>query len=254
MDKEKKQKRPKPNVCVAIPLKTGARKAVKYQVNDCIKKGAAMIEFRIDYYNMVANFPLDFLEFLVEVTPVDLILTMRSPAEGGKTEIDEQERFKIIEKLIRAKPTYVDVEAQLDKKNLEKFYNLSKEKGVNLIYSYHNFKNTPPLREINDRYEDFKRKCPGMELNDTPHLIKMIFLARSYEDNGKVFKLCERADKENIGLISFCMGVKGKKSRVFCVDHGAKFTYASIGEKTAPGQVSISKFMQIYSKGEKETQ
>jgi len=82
----------------------------------------------------------------------------------------------------------------------------------------------------------------------------MVFFARKMKDNQSLFTLCKEITQKGINISTFCMGVRGMLSRVFCVNHGSAYTYASIGEKTAPGQVSISEFVQLYKKGEESLQ
>ena len=48
------------------------------------------------------------------------------------------------------------------------------------------------------------------------------------------------------------MGTYGKYSRIFSPNYGGYFTFASLGKHTAPGQVSIGEFMDIYNQGEEE--
>ncbi|MDF0680105.1 MAG: type I 3-dehydroquinate dehydratase [Candidatus Nitrosocosmicus sp.] len=51
----------------------------------------------------------------------------------------------------------------------------------------------------------------------------------------------------HINLIAFAMGETGVLSRVLCTVVGkAPFTFASVGESLAPGQLSISQMKSIY--------
>jgi 3-dehydroquinate dehydratase type I len=49
-------------------------------------------------------------------------------------------------------------------------------------------------------------------------------------------------------LVCFCMGEKGKVSRLLSPMFGAYFTFASLeGDSTAPGQMSIAEMRNAYA-------
>jgi 3-dehydroquinate dehydratase type I len=65
-------------------------------------------------------------------------------------------------------------------------------------------------------------------------------------------KICRDLLEKNKykNVISFCMGELGIFSRIMCVIAGSFLTYASLEERTAPGQINIKNmrdFLQILS-------
>jgi 3-dehydroquinate dehydratase len=68
-----------------------------------------------------------------------------------------------------------------------------------------------------------------------------------------VLKLYEVAKKANINLITFCMGEHGVLSRVLCTYAGAPFTYASLTDAIAPGQLTLKQMRSIYDTLEKKS-
>ena len=79
-------------------------------------------------------------------------------------------------------------------------------------------------------------------------IFKVIFTAQKFEDNLIPMKIC-RDLLEKIkykSVISFCMGELGIFSRVLSVKVGSFLTYASLDEKTAPGQINIKKIREIH--------
>ena len=71
------------------------------------------------------------------------------------------------------------------------------------------------------------------ELN--PDLIKIVTTAVNEQDNFKIQKLLDGKND----LIAFCMGLKGKESRVIASRSGSRISYCHLGKKTADGQFSV---------------
>lgn len=106
----------------------------------------------------------------------------------------------------------------------------------NLILSYHDYKKTPDLKEMENLYK---------RLNEIECTYKkMIFNACSINDVFKVFQFL--SGKKD--LISFCMGEKGFISRILCKKFGSTYTYSGFDNKiTAEGQADISVMKNVYS-------
>jgi 3-dehydroquinate dehydratase I len=239
-------------ICIAIQVET-VKNAIATG-SDAISLGAQFIEYRIDYSEDVENWDQNMFNELVKSTNCTVILTMRSPKEGGKLPIEEPERFDIIRKCIKAKPAYVDVEASLEKIDIDILFSLSKENEVNLIYSYHDFQETPSNEKISTLIEEFELKCPGLDAISsgisTQNILKLIFTAKRREDNKLALSICENFQQKNRRIVCFCMGELGIFSRVFSILHGGFFSFASITKSTAPGQVSYQEFINIIQRGE----
>jgi 3-dehydroquinate dehydratase-1 len=69
--------------------------------------------------------------------------------------------------------------------------------------------------------------------------IKIIGKATSVEDNLKMLTLPQFAEKKGIQIVAFAMGRKGTISRILSPIFGAAFTFASLDEATAPGQIPL---------------
>ena len=81
-------------------------------------------------------------------------------------------------------------------------------------------------------------------------MAKIVTFARSWEDNLKVLALIPYARKKRQAIVTFCMGEKGKMSRIFSPLMGAAWTYASLSRKqaSAPGQLTIQEMRQIWER------
>jgi 3-dehydroquinate dehydratase type I len=214
---------------------------------DAVTQRAQFIEFRVDYASDVANWSVEAFQKLVNSVRVPTILTMRLQSEGGQQAIEETQRVEILRKCIKAKPAFVDLEVRMHKDHLMELYSLAQEHHVGQIYSMHNFQGTPNDIQAETLLNQIKSRCPGLNKGESPNsVIKLVFFARCHRDNLVVLDLCRNLTQEKRKAICFCMGEKGVYSRVMCVKFGALFSYASIVQSTAPGQVTIQEFYAIF--------
>ncbi|MFX1301793.1 MAG: type I 3-dehydroquinate dehydratase [Promethearchaeota archaeon] len=240
------------NLCIPIPIRYTRIKEVKPIINKVIKEEPNLIELRFDYISDIKTITIDFVKDLLNIIHphAAVIFTFRDPLEGGQIEIEQDYRLKILKMFIESKPDYLDIEIRSDKNILSEILNLTSQKGVKLIYSYHNFEKTLTYEEGIHLVQNFNKKL-NQELSLEPknlkdNIYKIIFTAQNFEDNIIPLKLCKEFSNSNQKIISFCMGTLGVFSRITCVIAGSFFTYASLEEKTASGQIEIQKMREIY--------
>ncbi|AAL81816.1 3-dehydroquinase [Pyrococcus furiosus DSM 3638] len=197
-------------------------------IEEAVKKiklhEADLYELRVDYLESMEN-----IELLLPHSN-KLIVTVRKVEEGGAKRIEEQERLKLFEKFAKIKPAYFDVE--LYSNIVEDVINLSSKIGSKVILSYHNFSKTPSYQTLQSILDSM------IELE--PDIIKIVTYARDFRDNIEVIKLYENSEN----LIAFCMGEKGKISRIFSALY-SPFTYVSIDNSVAPGQFTVGEMRKI---------
>jgi 3-dehydroquinate dehydratase-1 len=161
-----------------------------------------------------------------------LIITVRSPAEGGRFKGSEEDRLSVYLKALEAEPQYVDVELSADIRD-----EVVKAKGrAKAILSRHDFERTPDLETLTRWVRE------GEE--GGADVVKIATTANSWDDNFKVLSLMGRGGKP---VAAFAMGPLGVLSRVFAPLMGAPFTYAALDAPAAPGQLSYGAMEAIYS-------
>jgi len=183
-----------------------------------IEKGTAdLYELRVD--------AMESFEGIEKLKPFagKLIITVRSKEEGGFREIGDKERRRLFKEFMRVKPAFVDVEFKSE--IAEDVIRLAREKGSRIIISYHDFEKTPSFEELKALLKEMKK----LEAD----VIKIVTFAKHHIDNVRIVRFYEYEKN----LIAFCMGEKGKISRAFSLIL-SPFTYASLGEAAAPGQLS----------------
>jgi 3-dehydroquinate dehydratase-1 len=240
------------SICVAVPV-TSTETAIVL-AKKAVNERAQFIEFRVDYASDIGNWKKDQFRELVESVSVPVILTMRIQSEGGQQDIDEKIRIEILKRCIQARPTYIDLEVRMNKESLQDLYQQSLQYGVGRLYSLHDSNTTPTIVQAETLLNQIKSRCPGLISGESPDsVIKLIFFARTHRDNLVALEICRTMAHIQQKGICFCMGEKGIYSRVMCLKFGSLFSYASIGQATAPGQINIKQFYSLLSEYSAET-
>jgi len=239
------------NICVPIPVETTEINKLKEKTEELLKLRPDIIEFRLDYIKNIESLTLNFLKELLTLIGfnIPVIFTFRKFSEGGKLDIEDKQRYDIINQVINLSPTYVDIEMDNDDEFLQNTIQKASNKNVKIIFSYHNFDKTPDYETVIELLSKFKAKFDkftvNLEKSPSNYLIKLIFYAKNFEDNIIPLRICKELGTENQKIISFCMGELGILSRIFCLKAGSYLTYGSYKEQTAPGQISITTIREI---------
>ncbi len=240
------------NICISIPVKFARLSKIKPTINNTIKANPDLIELRFDFINNAQTITIDFLKDLKNIIhpTFPIVFTFRDSTEGGKIKINQEEHLRILKMFIQAKPDYIDIEMNTEKNILSEIINLTSQNNVNLIFSYHNLEKTLNLNEAMKLIQNFQHRLNEEFLVELKmiekSIFKVIFTAQTFEDNIIPLRLCKEFSNSTQKLISFCMGTAGIFSRIMCVIAGSFFTYASLEEKTAPGQINIDEMREIY--------
>jgi|GEM_PF-64276 len=223
-------------VCVSIG--TSDLNALKKMVNESFSSNADFIEVRFDFFEKsVMN---DALGIVLD-RKEQAVFTCRSPREGGRYAGAEPDRVTALRRLAAFRPMLLDVEYSTMKENedlLDQFTALN----CDTLVSWHNFDLTPGRDELVNLMNKMKEYSSN---------IKIVCMAKSIDDSISILKLYEDAKSVGINLIAFCMGEHGILSRVLCTYAGARFTYASLGDALAPGQLTVKQMGAIYERLEK---
>ncbi|MFX1445847.1 MAG: type I 3-dehydroquinate dehydratase [Promethearchaeota archaeon] len=240
------------NICVAVPIQSGNFQQNETVIKSILKEDPNFIEFRFDYIDSTKKITKEFGEKLLNLVQPNIpaIFTFRDYSEGGQININDKDRLKILKTLLEAQPEYLDIEMNSTKLILEEIIFLAVQNNVNLIFSYHDFKETPTYEEGFAIIDSFMNKLTSKLIVDSKiirqSIYKAIFTANKFEDNLISLDLCKSFSKEGHKIISFCMGDPGILSRLICLKVGSFLTYGSFEDKTAPGQINIRKMRKFY--------
>ncbi len=171
-----------------------------------------------------------------------VIITNRRQEEGGGFRGDESARVRVLEKGVRLGVDYVDIELQSERSLIQALIRNVRRGKTRIILSYHDTKGAPSQREL--------RKICDRMIGMKAEVIKIVTFAQTWEDNLDVLELIPYARARNQKITAFCMGQKGKLSRVAAPWMGAVWTYASLDSRTAsaPGQMTVREMRKVWER------
>lgn len=207
-----------PQTKIAIPIFQAKKEDVIKVAEDCIEKGADVLEFRIDALDN-PNFK-DIQEIIEEIN-FPMIATNRISSEGGSFKGTEEERIDI---LLKCAPLvdYVDIELQSDDKYIKQIH----DTGVTTIVSYHDFHKTPEINEIMYIVEKEQK------LGD---IAKVAFMPNDLDDTLKILAILSHCEN----TIAISMSDLGSYTRVMASKFDSPITFAAGTDVTASGQIDI---------------
>ncbi|MGQ9693788.1 MAG: type I 3-dehydroquinate dehydratase [Thermodesulfobacteriota bacterium] len=193
---------------------------------------ADLIELRLDYLSRPN------LEELLPKVKKPLIVTNRLAKEGGKFQGKEAERLGTLKKAITLGVPFIDIELASGRDHIYDFlHNLNQS---SMIISSHDFRKTGSYQEL--------RLLLNKMITWGANVSKIVTLARSWADNLPILNLVLYARQRQHKIVAFCMGEKGKISRIVSPLLGGEWTYAALqaNKKCAPGQLTIKEFQEIW--------
>lgn len=185
----------------------------------------------------------DFLpkEAILQVAPAifekfagrELLFTLRTRAEGGEIDLDSAEYVQIIKDVAQLyQPEYIDFEYFSHKDVFEEMLDFP-----NLVLSYHNFQETPEnMMEILSELTSL-----------TPKVVKVSVMAHTEQDVLDLMNFTRGFKTLNPEqeYVTISMGKVGKISRITSDVTGSSWSFASLDEASAPGQISLSSMKKI---------
>jgi 3-dehydroquinate dehydratase-1 len=207
---------------------------MKDRALDAFSRGADFVELRLDFLR-----PEELGPAVANTGEIKskAIFTLRSKSQGGKYTGSEQDRLSWIRKIAELRPMLVDVELDTLRQHDELADYFDSQKTPVLV-SWHDFDRTPPDDEIADILT---------EMRVYSNYVKIVTTAKSTSDSLRLLELYD----EIVGLnaVVFAMGEGGILSRILCTLVGtAPFTYASLDEVVAPGQLTLDEMRAIYDR------
>ena len=185
----------------------------------------------------------DFLpkEAILQVAPAifekfagrELLFTLRTRAEGGEIDLDSAEYVQIIKDVAQLyQPEYLDFEYFGHKDVFEQMLDFP-----NLVLSYHNFQETP------DNMMEILSELTSL----TPKVVKVSVMAHTAQDVLDLMNFTRGFKTLNPEqeYVTISMGKVGKVSRITSDVTGSSWSFASLDEASAPGQISLSSMKKI---------
>ncbi len=210
-----------PRICVVIGRTR--HKMVQAEVQEAARRGAQMIELRLDYLGKAPDF-----KSLLQKKPCELVATVRRPAEGGRWNGSEESRLMLLRQAIVGGFDWVDLETDIIEK-------IPRFGSVKRIVSYHNMKEVP--KDLEAIHESMCEKDADV--------VKLAVRAQKPHDVLRVIKLGMNPPKPTVAI---AMGDYGAPSRILGAKYGSPFTYAAFNrDRTlAPGLLSFDELRKVF--------
>ncbi|MDS2842791.1 type I 3-dehydroquinate dehydratase [Streptococcus pneumoniae] len=195
-------------------------------------RDADIIEWRADYLPK---------EAILQVAPAifekfagrELVFTLRTRSEGGEIDLSPEEYIHLIKEVAQFyQPDYIDFEYYSYKDVFEEMLDFP-----NLVLSYHNFQETP---------ENMMEILSELTILN-PKLVKVAVMAHTEQDvldlmnYTRGFKTLNPEQE----YVTISMGKVGKVSRITADVTGSSWSFASLDEVSAPGQISLASMKKI---------
>ena len=191
----------------------------------------------------IIEWPADFLpkEAILQVAPAifekfagrELLFTLRTRAEGGEIDLSSEDYVQIIKDVAQLyQPEYLDFEYFAHKDVFEQMLDFP-----NLVLSYHNFQETP------DNMMEILSELTSL----TPKVVKVSVMAHTAQDVLDLMNFTRGFKTLNPEqeYVTISMGKVGKVSRITSDVTGSSWSFASLDEASAPGQISLSSMKKI---------
>lgn len=222
-----------PAICASIIGRD--LESMKKNVKNAKKIGAEVIELRLDKLEDTSGW-----EKLLQGN-IATIVTNRSEQEGGYFEGSERERTEILIDAIKAGASCIDIELSTPEEKRDLLLETALENSTSTIASFHDFEKVPPIKKLTEKTKKIE--------NTGCDFAKIIGFSKDAQDSLKILDfLVNYTEKNEKPIIAFAMGEKGKFTRAVAPLLGSPITYASIEEKTAPGQFRFSNLKEILEK------
>jgi 3-dehydroquinate dehydratase-1 len=222
---------------VCVPLVGRSRDAVLAEVDAVLPKKPDVLEWRADFFEALGD-----TRHVIEtarairdrVGPIPVMFTRRSSIEGGeKIALQEPQVVQLYADVCASGLVdLIDYETANATEDFRRLRAASREHGVALIGSYHNFQETPDGAALAARFALAQR----LEAD----IAKVAVMPKGPRDVLTLLAATHDASQSlSIPLISMSMGPYGSLSRMIGFVYGAALTWAVGKSSSAPGQVPI---------------
>ena len=221
----------KPKICVPV-VETTTEKIIQ-QIQEL--QNCDLIELRIDFYENIHDLK-QVHELLLQVrqqTNLPLLLTYRSLKEGGHIQLSDQEYLSLVQTACQSGCIdIVDIELESGNMLVYQLVEIAHQNHVKVLMSYHDFEKTPAVMEMKERLE--KMEIMGADI------CKIAVMPFSSKDVIQLLNTTmEMSQRLTRPLVTMSMGKIGKITRIVGELVGSSITFASVGQSSAPGQLTL---------------
>jgi 3-dehydroquinate dehydratase-1 len=228
---------------ICTPLVGRTRDDVLAEVDAVLPKQPDVLEWRVDFFTALGD-TAHVIETARAVRnragPVPVMFTRRSSLEGGeKIALAEPQVVQLYVDVCASRLVdLIDYETVNAAADFRRLRTASREHGIALIGSYHNFQTTPDADALATRF------ALAHELE--ADIAKVAVMPQGPPDVLTLLNATYAASQSlPIPLISMSMGPYGSLSRMVGFVYGSALTWAVGKSSSAPGQVPIEDLRSV---------
>jgi 3-dehydroquinate dehydratase-1 len=230
-----------PAICT--PLVGRTREDVLGELAAVVPKQPDVIEWRVDFFAAIADTRgvIDTAKAMrAAANGIPIMFTRRSATEGGeRVPLAEPDVVRLYEVVCAARCVeIIDYELSNGDEGFRRLRTASRESGIAMIGSYHNFQSTPDTASLVAKFRDAQTR--GADIGKVAVMPQapndaLTLLAATYEASQSL----------DIPLISMSMGGYGSVSRMVGIVFGSALTFAVGKSSSAPGQIPIEELRTV---------
>ena len=215
----------------------GGSDALVQQVRQARAAGADIVEWRADFYEDLCDTAAVLAQcarMKQEAGKVPLLFTVRGVREGGRAEMSPEGYVKLLSAVIDAHAAdIVDVEFSIGAQVFDELARRAHASGVEVLASQHVLNATPSAAEMCQRLAAMQ--AAGADI------VKLATMATTVQDAMRLAAAASSFSHSD-GAVPTCalaMGADGALTRVLGQAFGSALTFASLGDQSAPGQLTL---------------
>ncbi len=218
---------------VAAVIAAGTAGEAEQQARASLKRGADLVEFRID---ALRHPTAGDLKRLASALGPRAIATLRSPAQGGMRGLDRNARHALLLDACRLPFRFVDAELTTDAERLPEYAKLAKSRAKDLIVSHH-FDAPASTEEVGEILD----ACLAQG-----RVAKVAVPVATVDEAVALVDLARRRPPARTVLIG--MGTAGMLTRALAAHTGQEIQYVVGNRSMAPGQLELPAALRVRSK------
>ena len=221
---------------IIAPLVGKTHTAIMEEVATIVPKKPDLLEWRIDFFEAIGDSQavIDTALAIRQAAAIPVLLTRRNATEGGQPlTIDEAAVVAMYTAACQAKCIeLIDYELSNTAADIEALRKVSRNNGIGMIMSYHNFQMTPDAATLDEKFAAAARHGADVA--------KVAVMPQNDRDVLELLAATSRArEAHDLPLISMSMGGIGSLSRIMGWVYGSAATFAVGKSSSAPGQIAI---------------
>ena len=220
---------------VAAVIAAGSAQEAERQAQAALKKGADLVELRLDAIQRVG---VGDAKRLARSVGAHAIATLRTREQGGLGGPEGNARHSLLQELCRLGFRYVDVELEADAAHVDVYGKAASKHHQDILVSHH-FDRPVEVADAADALE----ACMG--LGDVG---KVAFPVADVDHAAQFVELARNQGLQSRRFVLIGMGTAGMLTRALAEPVGQEIQYASLGRPVAEGQFSLETATRIRGK------